>query len=187
MKKPFLILPVLLIASIIAAGQDKYFTKTGKIFFKCTQTSSIEKIEAVNNSATCVLDTKTGNMQFAVLMKGFEFERALMEEHFNENYVESVKFPRSEFRGQVINNNEINYSKDGSYSIKVKGTLTIHGVTKDVETDGILQVKQGKLFTNAIFNIKLSDYKISIPSVVSDKISNTVNISVDCTLESLNK
>ncbi|RTL56108.1 MAG: YceI family protein [Sphingobacteriales bacterium] len=186
MKKLLLSATLLLFTAAGIFAQDKFFTKSGKIFFKCTK-SSIEKIEATNKSTTCVLDTKTGNMQFAVLMKGFEFERALMQEHFNENYVESEKFPRGEFKGQITNNKEVNYSKDGSYPLKVKGSLTMHGVTKDVETTGTLTVKQGKLSTNAVFNIQLSDYNISIPSVVSDKISNTVNISVDCLLEPLAK
>lgn len=186
MKRLFLSMVMLLLTAGVVTAQDKYYTKSGRIFFKCTK-ASIEKIEATNKTTTCVLDTKTGNIQFAVLMKGFEFERALMQEHFNENYVESEKFPRGEFKGQVINNNEVNYSKDGLYPIKVKGSLTMHGISKEVETTGSLQVKQGKLSANAVFNIQLSDYNISIPSVVSDKISNTVNITVDCLLEPLAK
>ena len=170
--------------NLTANAQDKFFTKNGKILFKCTK-SPLEKIEATNKSSICVLDTKTGNMQFAVMMKGFEFERALMQEHFNENYIESSKYPKAEFKGQVINNNDIKYNADGSYTAKVKGTLTIHGETKDVETTGTMEVKNGKVSTNADFIIQLSDFKISIPSIVSDKISNTVNISVDCMLEPL--
>lgn len=186
MKKHLSTAILLFVAITAIHAQDKYFTKSGKIFFKCTK-SSVEKIEATNKSTTCVLDIKTGNMQFAALMKGFEFERALMQEHFNENYVESEKFPRGEFKGQITNNSEVNYAKDGSYPLNVKGTLTMHGITKEVETTGTLVVKQGKLLTNAVFNIQLSDYNISIPSVVSDKISNTVNIAVDCMLEPLAK
>jgi polyisoprenoid-binding protein YceI len=124
-------------------------------------------------------------MQFAVLMKGFEFERALMQEHFNENYVESHKFPKGDFKGHVENNGEINYAKDGIYNAKAKGQLTIHGVTKDVETTGKITVKNGKIATVADFIVQLSDYSISIPSLVSDKISNTVKINVDCLLEPL--
>lgn len=175
---------VLLVGMFIHA-QDKFYTKTGKVFFKCTKPSSPEKIEGINKSITCVLDTKTGNIQFAVLMKGFEFERALMQEHFNENYVESDKFPRSEFKGQVINNNEINYAKDGSYTAKVKGTLQIHGETKAVETTGTILIKNGKPELNADFQVLLSDFKISIPSLVSDKVSNTVDISLEEKLEPL--
>ena len=84
-----------------ASAQEKYFTKTGKIRFNCT--GGVEKIEALNKGVTCVLDSKTGALQFAVLLKGFEFEKALMQEHFNENYVESVKFPKAIFKGKVEN------------------------------------------------------------------------------------
>jgi uncharacterized protein YdeI (BOF family) len=183
MKKIFLFAAMTaLIVSVMA--QDKYFTKSGKILFKCTK-SALEKIEATNKGTTCVLDSKNGNMQFAVLMKGFEFERALMQEHFNENYVESHKFPKAEFKGQLSNNNEINYTKDGNYPAKVKGLLTIKGISKAVETTGSVTVKGGKITAIADFIILLSDYSISIPSLVSDKISNTVNINVECNLEPL--
>jgi hypothetical protein len=183
MKLPgVLLFPLLFVTS--AYSQDKYFTKNGRILFHCTK-SPMEKIEATNKSTTCVLDTKTGNMQFAVMMKGFEFEKALMQEHFNENYVESTRFPKADFKGQVINNNEIDYTKDGTYQAKVKGKLQIHGETRDVEAAGTILIKNGKVSSNAVFNVLLSDYNISIPSLVSDKISNTVSISVDCSLEPL--
>ncbi|MES1225495.1 MAG: YceI family protein, partial [Bacteroidota bacterium] len=184
-KRIFFIVPVILIAVTIGHTQDKFFTKTGKIFFKCTKPSSPEKIEGTNKSITCVLDTKTGNIQFAVLMKGFEFERALMQEHFNENYAETDKFPKSEFKGQVLNNTEINYAKAGSYSARVKGSLQIHGETKNVETTGTITIRDGKPELNATFQVLLSDYKISIPSLVSDKISNTVDIAIEGKLDPL--
>ncbi|MDX1954980.1 MAG: YceI family protein [Chitinophagaceae bacterium] len=184
MKKTIITLVALAITSSQLLAQDKYFTKTGTIFFECTK-SPLEKIEATNGNTTCVVDTKTGNMQFAVQMKGFEFKRALMQEHFNENYVESHKFPKAEFKGQVSNNGDINYAKDGEYTAKVKGKLTMHGETRDVETSGKVSVKGGKVNLLATFQILLSDFKVSIPSVVSDKISNTVNIKVDCALEPL--
>lgn len=183
MKTP-IILSLLLLLAATGYAQDKYFTKTGKIFFQCAK-SPVEKVEATNRSTTCVLDTKTGNMQFAVMMKGFEFEKALMQEHFNENYVESTKFPKADFRGQISNNADVDYTKDGTYPVKVKGKLQIHGETKDVEATGTLVIKNGKISSNALFTVLLSDYNISIPSLVSDKISNTVNITVDCSLEPL--
>ena len=182
MKKINLILFLMFGAGIFLRAQDKFYTKTGAIFFKCTK-SPLEKIEATNRSATCVLDTKTGSLQFAILVKGFEFERALMQEHFNENYMESGKFPRSEFKGQILNNNDINYTKDGIYKTIVKGRLQIHGETKDVETIGTLTLKEGKIIASSGFNILLSDYNIHIPSIVSDKIANNVNITIDCNLE----
>ena len=135
MKNLLLLLCATALLATSSYGQ-KYFTKNGKINFDATSASSPEKIEGVNRTVTCVVDTKTGNIQFAVLMKGFEFERALMEEHFNENYVESDKFPKAEFKGTIDNNDKVNYTKDGTYTVKVKGKLTMHGETKDVETEG---------------------------------------------------
>lgn len=166
-------------------AQDKYFTKSGSIHF--TSKGAIETIQANHRSVTCVLDSKTGAVQFAVLMKGFEFKKALMQEHFNENYVESDKYPKAEFRGQIVNNSEIAYTKDGVYNAHVKGKLTLHGETKDVEADGKITVKGGKLLANSDFTIQMSDYNISIPKLVKENMSNTVTVSVNCTLEPLTK
>lgn len=178
---------VLILAIIITSSGfgQKYFTKNGKINFDATSSSSPEKIEGVNRSATCVVDLKTGAIQFALLMKGFEFERALMEEHFNENYVESNKYPKSEFKGKVKDVDEIDFSRDGTYKLKVKGDITIHGETKEVETEGKLVVQNGKINADAEFTVKLSDFKISIPGLVADKVSKTAKISVSCLLEPL--
>jgi polyisoprenoid-binding protein YceI len=167
------------------AYSQKYFTKIGKINFDATSASSPEKIEGVNRTVTCVVDVKTGNIQFSVLMKGFEFERALMEEHFNENYVESDKFPKAEFKGIIVNNDQVTYSKDGTYPARVKGKLTLHGETKDVETEGKLVIQNGKIGAAAEFNVLLGDFKISIPGLVADKVSKTAKIMVTCSLELL--
>jgi beta-galactosidase GanA len=164
-------------------AQDKYYTKSGSIIF--VSKGNIETIQANHRSVTCVLDSKTGALQFAVLMKGFEFKKALMQEHFNENYVESDKYPKTEFRGQIVNNSEIAYAKDGAYNAHVKGKLTLHGQTRDVEADGKITVKNGKLLANSDFTVQMSDYNISIPKLVKENMSNTVSITVNCTLEPL--
>ena len=173
---------LLLFATSLIA-QDKYYTKSGSIIF--VSKGSIETIQANHRSVTCVLDSKTGALQFAVLMKGFEFKKALMQEHFNENYVESDIYPKAEFRGQIVNNSEIAYTKDGVYDAHVKGKLTLHGQTRDVEADGKITVKNGKLLANSDFTIQMSDYNISIPKLVKENMSNTVSITVNCTLEPL--
>src|SRR5215213_5253622 len=182
-KKNLMVALMLLMTVSISYAQDKYFTKTGKInFFSKAQ---LEDIEAKNKTVTAVLDSKTGGVQFSVQMKSFEFQKQLMQQHFNENYVESDKYPKGEFKGSITNNSDINYSKDGTYSAKVKGKLTIHGVTKDVETTGTVKVDGGKLDISSAFNVLLSDYNIKIPAVVKDKVSNSIKISVDCRLEPL--
>lgn len=172
-----------IILSVFAQAQDKYFTKNGKISF--VSKGNIETVAAKHKGVTVVLDSKSGAVQFAVLMKGFEFEKALMQEHFNENYVESDKYPKGEFKGQITNNGDVKYTTDGVYTVKVKGTLSMHGVTKDIEVPGKITVKDGKPQLSAGFVILLSDYQIKIPAVSKENISNTVTIAIDCALESL--
>lgn len=185
MKKYIITTIVLLCGLAQIKAQDKFFTKTGKITFDATVPASPEKISGINKSSIAVLDTKTGNMQFSVMMKGFLFERALMEEHFNENYVESNKFPKSEFKGQVVDNSKLDYSKEGSYNVTVKGKLTIHGETREVEAKGVIKVAKGGIGLSSTFKVPLADYKISIPSIVADKLATQASIIVDCQLEPL--
>jgi polyisoprenoid-binding protein YceI len=169
----------------ITGFAQKFYTKSGQINFDATSPSSPEKIEGINRSGTCVVDTKNGNMQFAVLMKGFEFEKALMEEHFNENYAESNKYPKAEFKGEIKNSDKVDFAKDGSYAVKIKGKLTMHGESNDVEADAKILVQGGKIKATADFDVKLSDYKISIPGIVGDKVSKVAKIKVSCSLEPL--
>ena len=182
-KKNLFTLVVLFAFAGAVKAQNLYYTKTGKIEF--SSKAPLEDIEAKNKTVTAALDTKTGAMQFSVQMKSFEFEKALMQQHFNENYVESNKYPKADFKGTVVNNAAVNYTKDGTYNVTVKGKLTIHGVTKDVQAPGTIKVNGGKIDAASTFTIQVSDYKISIPSVVKDKVSNTIKISVDTKLEPL--
>jgi polyisoprenoid-binding protein YceI len=108
-----------------------------------------------------------------------------MEEHFNENYIESEKFPKAEFKGTISDNASVNYTKDGTYSVKVKGKLSMHGETKDVETTGKITIQGGKISATADFTVQLSDFKVSIPGLVADKVSKTAKIIVSCSLEPL--
>jgi polyisoprenoid-binding protein YceI len=118
-----------------------------------------------------------------VLITAFEFEKALMQEHFNENYMESGKFPLSTFSGKILNLKDINFAKDGVYNAVVEGDLTIHGVTNKVKENGTFEVKSGKVRGRSQFTIKLNDYKITIPTAVFNKLSETIKIDVDVTLE----
>jgi len=164
-------------------AQDVYFTKNAKVNFNASPAEPIEVIDAVNNEGTSFLNTTKGEIVFAVLIKGFRFERALMEEHFNENYMESTKFPKGDFKGKIDNLSEVNFSKDGSYKVKVSGNLTIHGITKPTTADGVINVKAGKISATSNFSVKLADYKIDRPSVVANKINETVKISVSANYE----
>jgi polyisoprenoid-binding protein YceI len=183
LKKNLIVALMFTLSAPCVFAQSKFFTKTGQVNF--FSKASLEDIEAKNKTVTAVLDSKSGAMQFAIQMKGFEFEKQLMQQHFNENYVESDKFPKAEFKGTIVNNSDINYDKEGTYPAKVKGKLTIHGVTQDIETNGTVKVDGENLKLESAFNILLSDYDIKIPSVVKEKISNSIKINVDTKLEKL--
>ena len=111
-------------------------------------------------------------------MKAFEFEKALLQEHFNENYVESDKFPKANFKGTITNFSDVKWTVDGEYPVTATGKFTLHGVTKDVTSKGKITVKAGAISATSTFNILISDYNITIPSVVKDKINNSVKIDV---------
>lgn len=181
MKNRLLLALGMIMLAGFAQAQDKYFTKSGKISF--LSVAPLEDIEARHRSVACVLDIKTGSLQFAALVKGFEFENAEMQQHFNEDYLESHRFPRSEFKGQIVNNASVNYQKPGSYPVQVKGSLTIKGITKEVLTNGTLRIDGNNLQAAAAFNIHVADFNIKIPSLVKDKIAKTVKITVDTKLE----
>ena len=164
---------------------QKYITKTGHIKFYSD--APLEKIEAHNRQVNSALDLGTGDFVFRVLMKSFEFEKALMQEHFNENYVESDKFPSATFLGKIVNISEVNAAEDGTYPVNIEGKLTIHGVTNLIKETGTLEIKQGKISGKSKFNILVSDYKISIPGAVVKNVSKTVEITVDITLDKASK
>lgn len=183
LKKNFIVVISLVLSASASFAQDKFYTKTGTISFYSQ--APLEEIEGKNKTVTAVLDSKTGAIQFAVQMKSFEFEKRLMQQHFNENYVESDKYPKAGFTGIITNNSDINYLKDGDYPAKINGKLTIHGVTKNVEATGRLKINDGKIDATSSFSVFISDYNIKIPSVVKDKVSNSIKITVACNLEPL--
>ena len=173
---------LLALAVSLQADAQIFMTRTGKIFFDATTKTSPEKIEGKNNEVACVVDSKSGDVRFQVLVKSFKFERQLMEEHFNENYMESDKFPKSEFKGSVTNLAEVNFSKDGSYTAHVSGKLTMHGVTKDVTATGTITVKGNALDLKSKFTVKLEDFDIKIPGAVGDKIDKVATITMESNL-----
>ena len=183
MKKFVYHISLILLFPLSLFSQDKYYTKSGKITFYSA--TAMEHIEAINKTVTSVIDTKTGDVQFAVLMKGFEFRKALMQEDFNDTYVESSKYPRSTFKGKIANNEAINYSVNGTYPATATGVLLLHGVSREITAPGSITVANGKIILNAEFHILLTDYKIAIPALVSDKISKSIKITVQCAMDPL--
>lgn len=177
MKKTILS-TVLLFTVCSYATAQKYYTKNGNIsFFSKT---NMEDIKADNNQVLSVLNVQTGELQFSVLVKSFHFEKALMEEHFNENYLESGKYPKASFKGSIADISKVNFTTDGTYPVTVNGDLGIHGVTNKVSTGGKIIVKGGKITGSAVFKVALADYKIEVPKLVENNIAKTIEITVDC-------
>lgn len=171
---------ILAILSSLAASAtaQKYFTKNGNISFFSSTT--LENIKADNNQVVSVLNTENGELQFSLLIRNFHFKKALMEEHFNENYMESDKFPKATFKGNVTDAAKVNFTADGSYNVTVEGDLTLHNVTKKISAEAIITVKGGNINATSKFTAKPSDYNITIPNLVKDNISETIEITVSC-------
>ena len=153
---------------------QNYLTKTGFIGFYSK--TPLEDIKAENNQVYAVLDPVSHHIAFAVLLKGFIFTKELMQEHFNENYVESDKFPKATFSG--ICSGEMDFSKEGIYQVVIKGDLALHGVTKAMETTAQLEVKKDHINGTSVFKLKPEDFNISIPSIVRDKITSEITVKV---------
>ena len=167
---------------IISCGSNitaqKYYTKNGNIsFFSKT---AVEDIKADNNQVMSVVNTQNGELQFSLLTKGFHFKKALMEEHFNKDYMESDKFPKSNFKGAITDITKVNFTKDGTYGTTVTGDLTLHGVTKKVTAASNIVIKSGKIMGTCKFAVALSDYGISVQKIYQDNIAKSIEITVTC-------
>jgi len=157
-------------------AQDKFLTRSGSVEF--FSTTPVEDIKATNNQVSSILKTSTQEIVFNVLMRSFSFKKALMEEHFNEKYVESEIYPSAKFKGKIVD--EIDFSQDGEYeNVEVKGTMIFHGVEKEITVNGniIVDTEKENISCSSKFIINPEDYKIEIPSLVRDKISNSIEIT----------
>ena len=146
----------------------------------------LTKSRAICADATTDL-TADISFEIAMLIRAFEFDKELMKEHFNENYLESEKFPKATFKGTISNISEAKLAADGTYPVKLTGQLTIHGVTKDISSAGNLQVKGGKITAASEFIVGLSDYNVKVEKAYASKISEKVKIVVDLPLSPMAK
>ena len=160
-----------------------YMAKVCEISF--FSESPLENIEAINKAAKPILSTATGDVQIKIPMKGFVFPKPLMQEHFNENYIESEKFPDAFFKGKF--NEQIDYTKDGEYKVTATGKITIHGVEKDKTIDGTLTVKSGQIILETKFNIHVADFNIKVPSLYVKNVAEDVSVKLNATLEPFKK
>jgi hypothetical protein len=157
-----------------AHSQEKFITKQGSI--SIFSDSSLEVIHAYNEQVLSIIDGNTGEIAILMLMKSFSFEKALMQEHFNENYVESDKFPKATFKGKILNfKNEDNLNQ----TVMIEGVLTIHGVTKKVKTNAELLITKKGLSLNGNFEVEVLDYGIKIPSLMVNNIGKTIKITFE--------
>lgn len=157
-----------------------YKTSTGVIkFFSKT---NMENIDATNSQVSAALSSEKGAVEFSVTINSFQFKKALMQKHFQENYMESSKYPKSTFKGALVDNTKVNYAKDGTYAVNVKGKLTMHGVTKDVTVPGKIVIAGKKATLQGDFKVKLKDYNITIPAQNATNVSEDISINVNCAL-----
>ena len=178
MKK--VILSLLVVVGLNANAQMfKNKKDAGSVHF--LSKSPLEDIEATNKNPIAVYKVETADVQFAVVMTQFKFKAALMEEHFNENYVESEKFPQATFKGKV--NEKIDMTKDGENKVTVTGKMTLHGVTKDITTEGTITKKGDDVTLASKFKIKVADYNIKVPSLYVQNIAEVVDVTVNIGLE----
>ncbi len=169
---------ILFLAFFSTNAQDKLYSKAGKIQFIAKDHPDLE---ASSRSAVVVIDKKTGELNFSIMVKSFELEKAGMQEKFNNKILETDKFPKAEFKGKLENISNVNFTKDGKYPVAATGKLTMHGVTKDVTANGTVSVKSGIVSVQSEFTVSIANYDISNPGI-GDGI---ITITVDCGLEAI--
>jgi len=183
--KPNILILLLVIFSVTSYGQDVYFTKTGTVIFDSS--TPLETIHAENNQVTSFLKIADGELNFAGLIKSFKFKNALMEEHFNENYIESAKYPKAVFKGQILNWAAIDLDKEEAQEADLEGELTLHGVSKKITAKATLHPQNGEIQASCAFVVSAEDFEIKIPAVVRDKIAKEVSVSVNVNYEPFNR
>lgn len=172
--KQVILFSVLILSWLNTFSQDKKITRTGTVIFEAS-VPSFEEVKAKNESVTCVLNIKTGEIASLVLMKGFRFKIALMEEHFNENYIESDKYPKATFKGTIQGFNW-NIIDSSPKDFKMKGVLEMHGKSKEINAIATLRKVNDGLEINSNFNVNSDDFNIEIPQMLTKKVAKKVNV-----------
>lgn len=175
MKKSLLVLTTLIISGLSSYAQDIYSSKNGQVSFYSS--TPLEDIEAKSANGVGILTISKNEILFNVQIKSFVFDKALMQEHFNENYLESDKYPTATFRGKI--NETIDYTKDGEYKVSATGKLNMHGVNQDRTINGTMKIKNGTISLSSQFNVACKDHGIKIPTVVSQKIAESVQVTLN--------
>lgn len=172
-----IVLSLLLISSLSVAtanAQNTFVSKSTAVSFYSS--TPIEDIEGISKNGLSALDINTGDILFKVKNTSFQFKKKLMQEHFNENYMESDRYPYSEFKGKIENTNKL--KNEGTYECAVTGTLTVHGVTKNYTAPVKITVNKGSITAACSFKVKTADHGIEVPTIVIKNIAETLDIKV---------
>ena len=176
MKHLFTLLAASLLLASSLSAQQRYTTRSGSIDF--FSDAPLEDIAAKNTQVTAAVDLLSQQMAFVATMKEFVFPDGLMQAHFNENFVESEKFPRATFSGRLLGIPEGGMPTTGIVPVEVDGDLTIHGVKRRVKVPGTLEFVDKQLVAKAKFSVAPADYKIDVPSLIKEHIAKSVDITV---------
>lgn len=171
----------LCVAFTFQASAQKYLTRTGTIKFE-SNTEIDDDVRATNENVACVLDATNGALVFQVAIKSFNFKKALMQEHFNENYLESTKFPKSVFKGTISNWSELNQSSTEKQKAIVEGELEIHGVKQTIKEEGFITFNGDNIVLESHFLVSPESFDIKIPNMVRDKIAENIDVDLNMTV-----
>ena len=169
------VLTFFLFSSFVSKSQ-KYITKTGTIDIHSE--TPIFTIKAVNKKVGSILNIETAEIVVSTLIRSFRFHEALVEEHFNENYMESHKFSKAVFKGKISNFSTVNLKKDGIYNIIIEGKLTIHGETNYIKENGTITIKDGNISADTKFNVSLAKYKVEVEKMYKDAIKDDILLNI---------
>ena len=172
--KNILILMLLLAGASLSA--QTITSKNGTAYF--ISRTDIINIDAINNSGASIIKKETGEIMAIALIKSFKFTLATAFDHFNEEYMESDKYPKAEFKGKILELPELDLTRDGVHEVTAEGNLTLHGVTKPIKEKGTITVKDGKMSGECNFTVLLDDYEIKVPAMVKDRVSQKIEIKV---------
>ena len=179
MKKTIIVSIALILANVTFA--QRMLTRSGEIKFDASMPNLVE-IAGKSNTVSAILDQATGNFATSAIIKSFRFKSPLMEEHFNENYLESSKFPNSTFRGKIagFDSKKLSAAKT---AYDIEGDLTLHGVTKKIKTKIYLSLDGARVAVKGNFSVHAQDYNIEIPSLVKEKFAEQIKVSFDFDLD----
>jgi hypothetical protein len=168
---------MILLCCFLELNGQVYYTRDANISFYSE--APLEKIEAHNYNGSSVINLENGQIEFGVLINAFQFKKALMQQHFNENYMESDQYPKATFKGTFTGFTSVNLTKEENYPVEIQGIMTIHGQSKALNISGTFKPNQQSISATSTFDLNVADFDIKIPKIVREKIAKTVTVNVD--------